>query len=46
MPYAQRMIIDGMAVPTEVWVPSFESNQHAAQASGTGLWAICPDFGA
>lgn len=46
MPYAQRMIIDGMAVPTEAWTLSFERSQHAAQTSGTGLWAICPDFGA
>ncbi|WP_311245322.1 MULTISPECIES: hypothetical protein [unclassified Microbacterium] len=46
LPYAQRMIVDGMALTTDAWSGSYEGNQSTAQANNTGLWAQCPDFGA
>lgn len=46
LPYAQAMIVAGMATPTEAWRASYETNQLLAQEDGRGLWALCPDFGA
>lgn len=46
VPYAMRMIGEGMALPSAAYATTYESSKVAAQERAAGLWSECPDFGA